>query len=224
MDDDTAARPVVGELVTEVLDHESGRAVTAYVPPDPPDAIVYCGDGHLTAQWAGALEVAGAPPTMVVGVGRLADEMLRIHEYSPGFEPARFAAHERFFVNDVRQWARSRFGVSPSPARTAVFGVSAGAELALAIGHLHPDVYGAVLCASPGAGYRPPGAAIQGRIPRTYLVAGTREPFFLDNATRWATALRDAGADVIMTTRVGSHGDAFWREELPLMTAWAFGR
>jgi hypothetical protein len=27
-----------------------------------------------------------------------------------------------------------------------------------------------------------------------------------------------------MTDRVGSHGDAFWREEFPLMVAWAFGR
>jgi enterochelin esterase-like enzyme len=61
-------------------------------------------------------------------------------------------------------------------------------------------------------------------LPRTYLVAGTQEQFFLENATRWAEALRGAGADVVMTERVGSHGDAFWREELPLMVAWAFGR
>ena len=61
-------------------------------------------------------------------------------------------------------------------------------------------------------------------LPRAYLVAGTLEPFFLENATRWADALRDAGADVVMTERVGSHGDAFWREEFPLMVAWAFGR
>jgi len=27
-----------------------------------------------------------------------------------------------------------------------------------------------------------------------------------------------------MTERVGSHGDAFWREEFPLMVAWAFRR
>jgi hypothetical protein len=26
-----------------------------------------------------------------------------------------------------------------------------------------------------------------------------------------------------MTERVGSHGGAFWREEFPLMVAWAFG-
>jgi len=59
-------------------------------------------------------------------------------------------------------------------------------------------------------------------IPRAYLVAGSLEPFFLENATRWAIALREAGGDVVMTERVGSHGDAFWRDELPLMVAWAF--
>jgi hypothetical protein len=61
-------------------------------------------------------------------------------------------------------------------------------------------------------------------IPRTYLVAGTSEPFFLENAARWANALGAAGADVVMTERPGSHGDAFWQEELPLMVAWAFGQ
>jgi acetyl esterase/lipase len=58
-------------------------------------------------------------------------------------------------------------------------------------------------------------------LPRTYLVAGAQEPFFLENARTWASALRDAGADVVMTERAGSHGGAFWREEFPLMVAWA---
>ena len=128
----------------------------------------------------------------------LADETLRLHEYSPGFDPERFAAHEEFFVEDVRRWARSRFGVALPAERTAVFGVSAGGELALAMGLRHPDVYGAVFCASPGAGYRPPGV-MPSPLPRAYLVAGTLEPFFLENATRWAVALRDAGADVVMS-------------------------
>jgi len=61
-------------------------------------------------------------------------------------------------------------------------------------------------------------------LPRVYLVAGKLEPFFLKNASRWAVALRDAGTDVVMTELVGSHGDALWREEFPLMVAWAFGR
>jgi enterochelin esterase-like enzyme len=112
--------------------------------------------------------------------------------------------------------------VALPPERTAVFGISASGELALALGLRHPYVFGAVFCASPGAGYQPP-AAMPTRLPRTYFVAGIREPFFLENATRWATALRDAGADVVMRERDGSHGDAFWRQELPLMVTWAFG-
>jgi enterochelin esterase-like enzyme len=118
---------------------------------------------------------------------------------------------------------RSRFGVALPTERTAVFGVSAGGELALALGLRHPDIYGAIFSASPGGGYRPVGA-MPGPIPRVYLVAGTQEQFFLDNATRWAAALRDAGADVVISERDASHGAALWRGEFPLMVAWAFGR
>ena len=214
---------IAGEFVTETFGYDGGRPVTVYVPPRPPEAVVFAGDGQLISQWGGALEAADVPSTMVVGVHRLADETLRLHEYSPGFAPDRFAAHEKFFVEDVRRWVRSRFGVVLPIEHTAVFGVSAGGELALAIGLRHPEVYGAVFCASPGGGYRPP-AVMPSSLPRAYLVAGTLEPFFLEIATRWADALRAAGADVVMAKRVGSHGDAFWREELPLMVAWAFGR
>jgi enterochelin esterase-like enzyme len=214
---------IAGEFLTETFGYDGGRPVTVYVPPGPPEAVVFAGDGQLVSQWAVALEAADVPSTMIVGVHRLADEMQRLHEYSPGFDPDRFAAHEKFFAGDVRQWVRSRFGVALPAGRTAVFGVSAGGELALAIGLRHPDVYGVIFCASPGGGYRPP-AVMPGPLPRAYLVAGTLEPFFLENATRWAAALRAAGADVVMTERAGSHGGAFWREEFPLMVAWAFGR
>ena len=50
------------------------------------------------------------------------------------------------------------------------------------------------------------------------------EPFLRKHATRWADTLGAAGNDVVLTERDGSHGDAFWREEFPLMVAWAFGR
>jgi len=212
---------VVGEFVTETFDYGGGRQVTVYVPPDPPAAVVFAGDGQVLAQWGDALEVADVPPTLIVGVHRVADETLRLQEYSPHFAPERFAAHEKFFVEDVRRWTRSRFGVALAAGRTAVCGVSAGGELALALALRHPEVYGAVFCASPGAGYQPP-AVMPGRLPRAYFVAGTLEPFFHENATRWAAALRDAGADVVMTERVGPHGGAFWRQEFPSMVAWAF--
>jgi enterochelin esterase-like enzyme len=213
-----------GELVTETFEYDGGRQVTVYVPPDPPEAVVFAGDGQLISQWGGHLEAADVPPTMIVGAYRTdaADEMVRIREYSPSFDEERFAAHERFFVEDVRAWVKSRFGVALPADRTAVCGVSASGELSLAIGLRHPDVYGAVFSASPGGGYRPP-AVMPSPLPRTYLVAGTLEPFFCENATRWAGALRDAGADVVMTERVGNHGDPFWADEFPLMVAWAFG-
>jgi len=210
-------------LVTETFDYDGARQVTVYVPAKPPQAIVFAGDGQLIAPWGEAVAAAGGPATMIVGVHRVADETQRLHDYSPGFDPERFAAHEAFFVEEVRAWTRARFGVDLPKDRTAVYGVSAAGELALAIGLRHPDVYGAIFCASPGAGYRPP-EVMPSPLPRVYLVAGTQEPFFLENATRWADALRHAEADVVMTERQGSHGDPFWRDELPLMVDWAFGR
>ncbi|AFU05907.1 alpha/beta hydrolase [Nocardia brasiliensis] len=214
---------IAGELVTETFDYDGGRRVTVYVPADRPEAVVFAGDGASIAQWGVDLAAADVPATVIVGVHRAADETRRLHEYSPGFDPERFSAHERFFGEDVSRWLRSRFGVALPAERTAVCGVSAGGELALALGLRHPDVYGTIWCASPGGGYRPP-AVMPSPLPRTYLVAGTLEPFFRQNATRWADALRDAGADVVLSERVGAHGDAFWREEFPLMAAWAFGR
>lgn len=225
MNEFSEARPwddPAGKFVTETFDHDGGRQVTVYVPPEPPEAIVFAGDGQMISQWGGFLEAADVPPTMIVGVHRVADETLRLREYSPGFDPERFAAHERFFVGQVGAWVRSRFGVTLSAERTAVFGVSAGGELALAIGLRHRDLYGVIFSGSPGAGYRPP-EVLPSPLPRTYLVAGTLEQFFLDNASRWAAALRGAAADVVMSERVAGHDDAMWREEFPLMIAWAFG-
>ena len=215
--------PIAGEIVSETFNYDGGRQVTVYVPPAPPEAIVFAGDGQLISQWGETLEAADLPPTMIVGAHRVADETLRLHEYSPKFDPERFAAHERFFVGAVGAWVRSRFGVTLPTARTAVLGVSAGGELALALGLRHPDRYGAIFSASPGGGYQPPDV-MPSSLPRTYLVAGTQEPFFLENATRWADALRAADAVVVLSERVAGHDDAMWREEFPLMVAWAFGK
>ena len=214
---------IAGELVTETFDYDGGRGVTVYLPPDPPQAVVYCGDGQLLSQWGGYLEAADLPPTILVGVHRTdaADEMVRIGEYSPSFDKPRFADHEHFFVHDVGAWVRARFAITLPVSRTAIAGVSASAELSLALGLRHPGIYGAVFAASPGGGFKPP-SPMPSPLPRTYLTAGTLEPFFLDNATRWAEALSAADADVIMTKCVGDHGDPFWQAEFIKMIAWAF--
>ena len=183
-----------------------------YVPPDPPEAIVFAGDGQMISQWGGFLEAADVPSTMIVGATASADETLRLHEYSPGVRSGAVRRTREVLRRGRRCDGCGRgFGVALPAERTAVFGVSAGGELALAIGLRHPDLYGAIFSASPGGGYRPPDV-MPSPLPRAYLVAGTLEPFFLENATRWAAALRDAAADVVMSERVASHGDAMWRE------------
>src|SRR3989440_9000757 len=140
---------IAGELVTETFDYDGGRQVTVYVPPDPPEAIVFAGDGQTISHWGGFLEAADVPSTMIVGVHRAADETLRLHEYSPGFDPERFAAHDRFFVEDVGAWVRSRFGVTLPARRTAVLGVSAGGGPAAALRRRHPGLFRAELFTSP---------------------------------------------------------------------------
>ena len=104
-------------------------------------------------------------------------------------------------------------------------GVSAGGELALAVGLRHSATFGAIFSASPGGGFQPSAVDLRSahKLPRTYLVAGDAEPFFANNAARWASALRESGADVVTHVRSGNHGGAFWREEFPLMVSWAFG-
>jgi enterochelin esterase-like enzyme len=216
--------PKAGTFVTETLpEYDGGRQVTVYVPPDRPEAIVFAGDGQGFAQWGRILESHDVPSTMIIGVHGLADEMARLHEYSPVFDEERFAAHEEFFVEDVRRWVQSRFDVALPAERSAVFGYSAGGELALALGLRHRDIYGSVFSGSPGGGYKPPNQMPR-TLPRVYLFGGSFEPFFLENATRWAYALREAGADVVMSEREVSHAAKAWRGEFPLMVEWAFGR
>src|ERR1700755_2836881 len=89
---------VTGDFVTQTLDYDGGRQVTVYVPPEPPEAVVFAGDGQVLSPWGRDLLTARTPPTMIVGVHRPADETLRLHEYSPSFNPELFTAHERFFV------------------------------------------------------------------------------------------------------------------------------
>ena len=219
----TSASPLKGELVSKTFDFDGGRDVTVYIPPAAAEAVVFAGDGQVISLWASDLESAPhTPPTIVVGVHSVAGEMERLHEYSPVFEPAKFAAHAAFIVDTVRPWLRARFGVALPASRTAFFGNSAGGELAITMGLRHADVFGAVLCASPGAGCRPTGEWPE-RLPRAYFVAGDQEPFFRENGARWAKALREAGADVVEVERAGSHGDPFVRAEFPRMVAWAFG-
>ena len=67
---------ITGTIVSETFSYDEDRQVTVYVPPAPAEAIVFAGDGQLISQWGEMLEAANLPPTMIVGVHRVADETL----------------------------------------------------------------------------------------------------------------------------------------------------
>jgi predicted esterase len=227
MPESPSVSPSAGRFVTETLTgYDGGRQVTVYVPPASPEAVVFAGDGQYFAQWGRLLESTGTPSTMIVGVHGLTDDMSRLNEYSPVFDEVRFKAHEEFFVGVVSQWVQSRFRVALPAQQSAVFGYSAGGELALALGLRHPEIYGTVISGSPGGGYKPEGT-MPTSLPRVYLFGGTRERYFLDNATGWALALRQAGADVVMNEQDVSHGAEFLARAVPLhdgLGVWSTGR
>lgn len=54
-------------------------------------------------------------------------------EYLADLDSARYAAHKRFFLDEVVRWAEARYGVSAEPADRVVFGVSNGASSAVAM-------------------------------------------------------------------------------------------
>jgi enterochelin esterase-like enzyme len=212
-----------GSFVTQSLPFAGGRRVTVYVPQDPVEAVVYAADGGWhTERLAGVLEGAAERSTMIVGVHGLDDDDGRLHEYVEAFGGERFGAFEQFFVDEVRTWVQSELGVALTAERTSVWGASLGGEFALAMGLRHPEAYGVVFCASPGGGFTPASGELPSSTPRTYLIGGRQEEWFLDNAKRWADALTGTGGDVVLEERDGEHGGAFWYDEFPLMVSWAF--
>jgi hypothetical protein len=63
-----------GAFVTETFEFDGGRQVTVYVPPYPPEAIVFAGDGQEVSRWGRLIEKADVPATMIVGVHGLTDD------------------------------------------------------------------------------------------------------------------------------------------------------
>jgi hypothetical protein len=74
----TPMSSIAGEFITETLEYDGGRQVTAYVPAAATEAVVFAGDGQLITSWGEVLEAADLPPTMIIGAHRVEDETLRL--------------------------------------------------------------------------------------------------------------------------------------------------
>ena len=120
---------------------------------------------------------AGGPATMIVGVHRLSDETLRLYETRRALSRSG-SRHTRSSSSRMYVAGCERASESACPPNRRRCSVSRRVgSWPSPWGFRHPDVYGAILCASPGGGYRPTGV-MPSSLRRAYLVAGTLEPFF----------------------------------------------
>lgn len=234
--DSPPAPPLVSSLTGSLIQHDfesealgESRPVTIYLPPgyDPAQTypVIYMPDGKGVSFYVAVVEpliVDGTiPPVLLVGTHAASDGNGRAVEYLPGFDAARYDAHEQFFTEEVRLWAEATLGASTQRTERAVFGASNGGVFAAALGVDHPDLYGASLIFS--AGMHPPVPPQTARYPiRFYLMAGTMERGFYRRTITLGQRLRHYGGETLIAERVGGHDLFMWREELPSALRWLF--
>jgi enterochelin esterase-like enzyme len=235
------AKELKGEVRT--LDFESQalgakRKVRVYLPPGHDRTktcpVIYATDGNDGARVLEPLILAGkVPPLVTVATSSgnyLGDRQagydvqkdLRALEYLSGFNAERYAAHEKFFCEELPAWAERTFGASKERKSRAVFGCSNGARFAVDMGATHPELFGHVFAFSV-AGRRPVRLADKPTgPPHFHLAAGTWEPF-LKITTETADELKKRSVGVTFITRVAGHDMTMWEEELAGAAVRAFG-
>lgn len=196
------------------------RRLTVWLPPGYSAGrrypVIYVADN---AAWLGddlfdAMRAGRTPATLIVGIE--SDPENRYAEYidrpagipMPG-DPPRFAAHERFVIDEVMPWAESEYGAAQEAAQRSVAGYSNGADWAAAMALRHPDLFGRAIVMSPimVSQYTIPDAPGA----RFDLSAGALEaPFALATAC-FAQGLHSKGADLKLRWWPHSHAPSQWR-------------
>jgi enterochelin esterase-like enzyme len=217
------------------------RIVWVYLPPnhDPKKKtrVVYLADGASVPGLARVLEpaiLAGRLPAAIlvgaepgVSTGPDANDTsrnTRAQEYLPDVNPARFRAHETFFVEELRTWAESQFGASNKREDRVVNGFSNGGQFALQMGLRHPDVYAHVVPISMAGKTFSLTRAALGVVPADFfLVAGTLEPY-INQSRFFSTELQRAGARIKSSEWVSGHDVQVWVETMPSALEWVWAK
>ena len=149
---------------------------------------------------------------------------IRAQEYLPDVNPARFRAHETFFVEELRTWAQSQFGASTKREDRVVNGFSNGGQFALQMALRHPEVYAhAVPISTAGKTFTLTRSSL-GLVPADFfLVAGTLEPY-IKQSRYFSGELQRAGARMKNTEWVSGHDVQVWIEILPAALEWFWAK
>ncbi|MEL7156451.1 MAG: alpha/beta hydrolase-fold protein, partial [Actinomycetota bacterium] len=211
------------------------RRITVYRPPDHEVGeaipVLYATDGNMFAPYArrldAAIEAGWCPRVVVVAAHAAPADQIRGNqralEYLAGFDDRRFDAHQRFFVDELAQWAEAELGVPTDRVLRGVFGCSDGGGHALSTGRLHHRRFGHLFAFSTGTPPEPSMAGDPDPHPMVHLCAGTLEPGFHGATAAWAGYLHRVGIDHHFTERVSGHDLIQWCEELPRALARAWG-
>ena len=210
------------------------RRIKVYLPPDhqlhSQLPVVYSTDGNMIEPYIRRIDAAISSgliqPFLIVAphaapMDHTGNE--RALEYLPGFDDQRFDRHQRFFVDEISQWAENEFSASTDREFRAIFGCSDGAGHALATGSMHRNRYGHCIAYSTGMPpseqmhWEPEGA------PFVHLCAGTLEQGFHQATEAWAAWLHFHSSPHHFTERVCGHDLIQWIEEFPQAIARAWG-
>lgn len=236
-----SARTLSGRLMEDTISsrHLSApRAVTVYAPPSPqgapPEAVIYVGDGQVVRGLAPILDTmitsGRAPRVLLVGMHSADDrgtgpgEDGRTLEYLSGIDDStRFLSHERFLLDEVMPWARTRFGAPSAPDKVGVLGFSNSAAFALDMGIRHPELVGRVLAFSPAGRQARLDRAPAEPLPRFYLLGGLYEHHLLAKARAWGEVFERLSIPHQVVEVAAGHDPAQWDTSFPDAVLWAFG-
>lgn len=215
------------------------RALLVYTPSgtEPPDGVIYLGDGAAVRRLAPHLDTlitAGSlPRIMLVGLASATESLggssradPRALEYLWNYDTlnTRFLAHERFFLDEVMPWAESHHGAPRTRERRAMFGVSNGAGWALQMGLRNPERFAHVIAFSPGGvrtGHMATGMRMTPPV-RFLLLSGSLEPVFDEVTRAWIAALAEKGLEHRVIRLVAGHDWNAWRDHFGAAAQWAF--
>ena len=152
-----------------------------------------------------------------------AQGMRRAREYIPqmGRKSGEFAAHERFFLDEVIPHIDRRYSLRPGAAARIVFGYSNGADWALTTGLRNPSVVNKVIALS--ASWPVPEDQLHRAADAGLAVAlgsGSLEGEFHENTLNIARSFDRMSVCYQHQYAVAGHDMALWQQLLPTALMW----
>jgi enterochelin esterase-like enzyme len=124
--------------------------------------------------------------------------------------PAAYANHEKFVLQEVVPFIERNFGVSHQPKDRAVAGYSNGGDWAASMAVRNPGVFDAAIVMSPSISvYR--NVKIKPET-RFYISAGLLEPHAINAASCLAAGLLKSGTQIRVTKLPYGHSFDLWQD------------